>query len=178
MLNKPEHNRLITPQELAELEQSAKTEIAKSATSNKSTTFIAVLKMPILWKLSLIWFLFDITFWGFTTWLPSYLLEVRQLSLAKTGIWAAVPFLFGALGTLTGGYIADKLKKQLKIIYCLMAIFSGLFLFFMFHVNDIEAAIILQCISAFFMFIAFAIFLGNANAPYSPGNYGPSFKYC
>lgn len=159
VLNNPEHNRLISPQELAELERDAQREAAKSS-ANKTLSFVEVLKMPILWKLSLIWFLFDITFWGFTTWLPSYLLEVRQLSLAKTGIWAAVPFLFGALGTLTGGYLADKFEKQLKLIYCLTSIVSGIFLFFMFHVNSIETAITFQCISAFFMFIAFAIFWG------------------
>ena len=110
--NHPNENKLIDANELQELAINNENVII----TNSSYSLINVLKMPILWKLSLIWFLFDITFWGFTTWLPSYLLEARGLSLSKTGILAAIPFLFGALGTLVGGYFADKFAQKLKYV--------------------------------------------------------------
>ena len=154
--NHPNENKLIDANELQELAINNENVII----TNSSYSLINVLKMPILWKLSLIWFLFDITFWGFTTWLPSYLLEARGLSLSKTGILAAIPFLFGALGTLIGGYFADKFAQKLKYVYGLAAFISGIFLFFMFQVENLQAAIVFQCISALFMFIAFAIFWG------------------
>lgn len=158
--NEPNANKLISIEELKELEDDKKNNIIKSMSNSETLSFVDVLKKPILWKLSLVWFLFDITFWGFTTWLPSYLLEVRLLSLSKTGIWAAIPFLFGALGTLTGGYFSDKFQNKLNFFYGISAIISGLFLFLMFRVESIEAAILFQCISSFFMFVSFAIFWG------------------
>lgn len=161
--NHPAENPLIKPEELYELQEyndNFNTPDNNANLLNNSQSLTDVLKMPLLWKLSLIWFLFDITFWGFTTWLPSYLLEARGLSLSKTGIWAAMPFLFGAVGTLIGGYLADKFVQRLKIIYGVTAILSASFLFFMFNVENLNAAIAFQCISALFMFIAFAIFWG------------------
>ena len=158
--NHPAENRLISADELHLLEADQQNDKKNIEMQTRSFSLLAVLKMPILWKLSLIWFLFDITFWGFTTWLPSYLLEARGLSLSKTGIWAAIPFLFGALGTLVGGYFADKFQQQLKYLYGITALLSGAFLFLMYQVENLNAAIVFQCISALFMFIAFAIFWG------------------
>lgn len=158
--NDPAENKIISADELQELVDDRNNDEKNIIFQDKPFSLVEVLKIPVLWKLSLVWFLFDITFWGFTTWLPSYLLEARNLSLSKTGIWAAIPFLFGALGTLTGGYFADKFEKQLKYVYGLTAIISGAFLFLMFQVEDLSAAITFQCISAFFMFVAFAIFWG------------------
>ncbi len=153
--NHPNENKLIDANELQELAINNENAII----TNSSYSLINVLKMPILWKLSLIWFLFDITFWGFTTWLPSYLLEARGLSLSKTGILAAIPFLFGALGTLIGGYFADKFAQKLKYVYGLAAFISGIFLFFMFQVENLQAAIVFQCVSALFMFIAWGMLM-------------------
>lgn len=158
--NNPIENQLIQVEELRELEENQQNDDKNMDFKDKALSLVDVLKMPILWKLSLVWFLFDITFWGFTTWLPSYLLEARGLTLSKTGIWAAVPFLFGALGTLVGGYLTDKLEQRLNFIYGITSMISGVFLFFMFQVENLEAAIAFQCISAFFMFAAFAIFWG------------------
>lgn len=61
---------------------------------------------------------------------------------------------------MIGGYLADKFVQRLKIIYGVTAILSASFLFLMFNVENLDAAIAFQCISALFMFIAFAIFWG------------------
>jgi sugar phosphate permease len=77
----PKDHPAITQQDLVEL-------AADDRGSLQDTSAIAfkdVLKMPVLWQMAGIWFLFDITFWGFSTWLPSYLITVREFSLAKTG---------------------------------------------------------------------------------------------
>ena len=47
--------------------------------------------------------------WLFLTWLPSYLSDERGLTLAKVGWIAAMPYIFGTLGQLGSGVIADKL---------------------------------------------------------------------
>jgi MFS family permease len=44
--------------------------------------------------------------------LPAYLQEQRHLSLAKSGLVAALPFLAGAVGMLTSGALSDWLAKR------------------------------------------------------------------
>jgi len=47
--------------------------------------------------------------WIFLSWLPPYLEKTFHLSIAKTGLLAAIPPLFGYLGALSAGLIADSL---------------------------------------------------------------------
>jgi MFS transporter, ACS family, D-galactonate transporter len=41
------------------------------------------------------------------TWLPSYLVEVRHLSLAAMGIWGSIPYLAAAAAALLCGWLSD-----------------------------------------------------------------------
>ncbi len=41
------------------------------------------------------------------TWLPSYLVEVRHLSLAAMGIWGSIPYLAAAAAALVCGWLSD-----------------------------------------------------------------------
>jgi MFS family permease len=52
------------------------------------------------------------TVWLYLAWLPGYLQEQRHLSLARTGVVAAVPFLAGALGMWTSGIVSDLLAHK------------------------------------------------------------------
>lgn len=52
------------------------------------------------------------TAWLYLAWLPGYLQAAHHLSLAKTGWFAAVPFLMGSVGMLVSGAVADKLVRD------------------------------------------------------------------
>ncbi|NDL65889.1 MFS transporter [Acerihabitans arboris] len=52
------------------------------------------------------------TGWLYLSWLPGYLQAERGLSLANTGWVAAIPFLFGSIGMLVNGMVADRLAKK------------------------------------------------------------------
>ena len=45
--------------------------------------------------------------WVYISWLPGYLELERHLSIKQTGLAASIPFLFGILGSLSGGLISD-----------------------------------------------------------------------
>ena len=78
----------------------------------------------------LIWFLFDITFWGFTSWLPSYLMKVRGFTIMQTGVAGSLPFLAGAVGTLIGGYISDRIELHYnKWVFVPNALIAAVFLY-------------------------------------------------
>ncbi len=45
-------------------------------------------------------------------WLPEYLYRERGLSLASIGMFAWIPFLFGDVGSIGGGWLAGKLIRR------------------------------------------------------------------
>ncbi|AKL13800.1 TPA: MFS transporter [Kluyvera intermedia] len=52
------------------------------------------------------------TAWLYLAWLPGYLQTSYNLDLKSTGMMTAIPFLFGAAGMLTNGYITDWLVRR------------------------------------------------------------------
>ena len=51
-------------------------------------------------------------FWLYFTWLPTYLIEEKHLSLKSAGWATAIPFIAGVVAVLIGGYISDILIKR------------------------------------------------------------------
>jgi MFS family permease len=62
-----------------------------------------------LWGLSLAHVGYGYYFYLMVTWLPTYLVQSRHLSLATAGAYALVPYLTYTLGEPIGGWIADRL---------------------------------------------------------------------
>ncbi|HEY1886979.1 MAG TPA: MFS transporter, partial [Roseiarcus sp.] len=50
--------------------------------------------------------------WIYTAWLPGYLELERHMSVKFTGFAAAIPFVWGVVGGLFGGYLADILVRR------------------------------------------------------------------
>jgi len=50
--------------------------------------------------------------WLFIAWLPGYLEIQRHMSIPKTGFVASVPFLFGLIGSLVFGWLADRQTRR------------------------------------------------------------------
>jgi MFS family permease len=49
--------------------------------------------------------------WLYAAWLPGYLEIQRDMTIAHTGIVAAIPYVFGFLGSLFGGWVCDRLVR-------------------------------------------------------------------
>lgn len=154
----PADHPSMTKEELAEL--AVNPDGPNTNAGAAGITFKEFVKKPILWQMVLIWFLFDITFWGFVSWLPSYLMKVREFSLLKTGIVGSIPFFVGTVGTLLGGYLSDRIKGQRKWMFIPNALIAGVFLYLTYSVPSANMAIIYQSVSSFFMFMAMAAFWG------------------
>jgi sugar phosphate permease len=50
--------------------------------------------------------------WIYTAWLPGYLEIERHMSVKFTGVAAAIPFAWGVVGGVCGGFIADFLVRR------------------------------------------------------------------
>ena len=52
------------------------------------------------------------TLWLYTGWLPYYLEHERHMSIARVGIVAAIPYFFGCVGAIVGGWLCDFLTRR------------------------------------------------------------------
>lgn len=68
----------------------------------------AVLRSTSVWKFAGLFCAVNMVGYGLITWVPSYLLEARGVSLALAGVASAIPFLVQTLGTLLGGWLFDR----------------------------------------------------------------------
>jgi sugar phosphate permease len=50
--------------------------------------------------------------WLYTGWLPYYLEHERHMSVARVGVVAAIPYFFGCVGAVVGGWLCDFLTRR------------------------------------------------------------------
>jgi sugar phosphate permease len=134
-----------------------------AAVPGKKVTMSELMKMPILWQMVLIWFCYDITYWGFVSWLPSYLMKARNISLQALGFYGSLPFFIGTVGLVLGGIFSDKLKARglhRKWLFIPTAAVAAVFLYFTFMAETIDGCLAAQCVASFFLFLAFGAFWG------------------
>jgi MFS family permease len=64
-----------------------------------------------LFGICLGFFCFDYYWYLLVTWLPDYLVNVRNLTILRAGIYSSLPFLVFGLSQPIGGWIADHLVR-------------------------------------------------------------------
>lgn len=148
----PSESKLISPEELKVIQD----ESDEKQKETKKLSLKDVIKLPVVWKIFFMWFTFDITFWGFSSWIPSYLVKARGFDLVKMGINASLPFLAGTVGLIIGGYVSDKYfvgkRRNLIIGAELLAAIS---LYLTYSTAAEGLAMVSLTLSGFFICIAF-----------------------
>ena len=74
--------------------------------------FVSFLHNRDLLGVLLGFFCFDYFWYFLITWLPSYLVNVRHLTILKAGIYASLPYLVFGVCQPLGGWIADHLIRR------------------------------------------------------------------
>ncbi|MBF4694534.1 MFS transporter [Fusibacter ferrireducens] len=125
----------------------------------QSLAFRQILKVPFVWSMCVVGFCVSLITWGINSWVPTYLVQVRHLSLMTAGKWQMMPAVLGLLAMLASGIIADKLKtntvKQLAMVMSILTAFS---VFMMYRVSSLTLFFIFEgitiaCVTAIFVII-------------------------
>jgi sugar phosphate permease len=120
---------------------------------------MAIMREPNIVKFFLVLFAFDIAFWGFTAWLPTYLVKTRGFSMMEMGVVASLPFFSGTIGSIAGGWVSDRYFGHDRRVPILMAeITSALLLYMTFTAHSIAMLIIAQTLAGFFLMSFFSAF--------------------
>jgi nitrate/nitrite transporter NarK len=84
---------------------------AKAASSDLASVACSLLNRNLL-GICLGFFCFDYYWYVLVTWLPDYLVTVRQLSIVKAGFYASLAFFTFGIAEPIGGWIADSLIRR------------------------------------------------------------------
>lgn len=154
--DKPSDSRLVSPKELAEIEQNSAVD---GQNSESKLGLFAILRKPDVLKYFFILLTFNIAFWGFTAWLPTYLVKARGFSMAQMGAAAALPFVVGATGVILGGGISDRFfsrhRRRPIIITQLM---SAFLLYLTYTATSATALVISETLAGLFLNVFYSAF--------------------
>lgn len=79
--------------------------------------FLRCFGQPRFWVFGIQYFLLVLIQSFYTTWLPTYLMRARGLSLKAMGMYASLPWIAVFLAVFVAGYICDRILKRTGSIY-------------------------------------------------------------
>ncbi|MCG7381673.1 MFS transporter [Paenibacillus sp. ACRRY] len=121
-----------------------------------------LLRTPMIWSLMIASFGYGFISWGTSSWMPTYLVNERGLSLSSLGILQMIPAVSGILFFLIAGAVMDKVKSgQEKWFGAFSGVALAVTVYLMFHAASITGVIIYQSImpvfSAFLSVIIYSL---------------------
>jgi MFS transporter, ACS family, hexuronate transporter len=115
--DEPRDNRRVNAAELAEIEAGTQSADQPDPGADdvpaaaKPSMWQAILKPAIL-ATAVSLFCYNYVLFFFLTWFPSYLVDAQGVSLQDMAFVTVLPWLVGAIGYVSGGYIIDAVFKR------------------------------------------------------------------
>ena len=92
------------------------------------TSFREALGHPALWVIALAYFSFNIGYWGYLGWMPSYLVLEHHFDVKSMGLLSGIPYVFAFFGMLIFGWLGSgplyRYRPHLVASSCLLAAIS------------------------------------------------------
>ena len=102
---------------------------------------------------------FNIAFWGFIGWMPSYLNTSRHIALAQLGFVASTPYLWGFAGTIVVGWLGSTLfARHRPALVGVGYLLAGASLYLAFSADTVGQSITGLSCAAFFLYGGFGPF--------------------
>ncbi len=147
--NPSEHPR-ITPEEVAYIAAGQ----AHETTEVPPGAFTACLGSVQFWAVGLQYFFLVMIQSFYTTWLPTYLVTERHMSLAAMGIFASLPWVAMFCSVFATGWVADEILRRTGSIWTARVpaaivgfVISGIALIVASRSPDLVSMMVLLCIS-------------------------------
>jgi sugar phosphate permease len=111
------------------------------------------------WLVFAAYLCFNVAFWGFIGWMPSYLNATRHIALAQLGIVAALPYFCGFLGTILCGWLGSKVfVRHRAALVATVYLLAGVSLYVAFSAQTVGQSLAGLSFAAFFLYGGFGPF--------------------
>ncbi|WP_420949891.1 MFS transporter [Alicyclobacillus tolerans] len=126
-------------------------------------TWSDVLAYPMIWLAFFAYLFFNIAFWGFLGWMPSYLSQARHITLSALGVDASLPYWFGFLGLVILGFLGNKLLYRFRAtMIAISYLIAGVSLYIAYTTGTVDGSVVGLCAAAFFLYGGFGPIWGVA----------------
>lgn len=109
-------------------------------------------KQPRVLLLAAATFCWNVPYWGFSSWMPTYLVQARHLDLKSAGFIAGVPYLFAFAGMIVGGWLGSRFHSYCTRIVTSAFAVAGGFLIFAYRADTVLLAVVGLSGAAFCLF--------------------------
>ena len=99
--------------------------------------------------------------YGLVVWFfASFQMGLLDGTIMDLTVTEGLRYFVACIPMALGGWLSDRMAGKRKWLYIPNAVIAGGFLYLMYSVSSVDMAIIYQCTSSFFMFLAMAAFWG------------------
>jgi MFS family permease len=113
---------------------------------NKTLTKVPlkeVLRISIIWKMTIMEFSIGVFMWGMNSWMPSYWVKVRHLDMVTMGKLSSIPWIIAFVCMNFSGWILDKLLAgRERVFLCITFAITGIFTYLMYNADTISLALL------------------------------------
>lgn len=119
-----------------------------------------VIKVPMIWGMFVSGFCVSMITWGINSWIPTVLVEIRNIDLIQAGKYQVLPLISGVIAMLLCGVVIDKMQTDtIRILGIVLAGITAVSIYFMYTspilvLFFIFEAIAVACITAMFVIIS------------------------
>lgn len=85
-----------------------------AAPAAPGTEWKRILRDPALWVISVAYLCFNIAYWGYLGWMPTYLSTAHGINVKQMGMLGGIPYLFAILGLLLSGWLATTVLYRFR----------------------------------------------------------------
>ncbi|MFS2223114.1 MFS transporter [Pantoea sp. B65] len=113
---------------------------------------LEIIARPLTWQVAACYFFTNIVFWGLQSWLPSYWVKVKGMSMVSMGAWSVLPPTLGFISFLACGWLLDRFfTGREKYLIAIGSGVSALFIWLMFNASSILLAFAWLSLSNIFL---------------------------
>ena len=147
-----------------------------AGSATRHTPFVELLRQPSVWLIALAYMFFNVGYYGYVGWMPSYLAAAHGIDLKAVGLIGGIPFIFGIVGLLVLGWVAGAWLYAVRVqFWAATYVLTGGFLFLAYQSSSLAWAIAGLSGAAFFLFGSLAVFAG-VMIDYAPADSRASFS--
>lgn len=154
--NRPAESPHVSQAELDEIEDGLDDEPTDTSAASRLRS---ILSDRAIVGYFLVLFMFDVGYWGITTWLPTYLVTARGFTLVEMGLASALPSITGIVASLLGGWVSDRyFENNRKLPILASQLISALLLYLSFATTSATMVVVYHALAGFtlnFFFTAF-----------------------
>jgi sugar phosphate permease len=137
----------------------------------KHRSYVAVIVVDVVMQ---------IAFWGTLVWIPLYLSDTFGFKLAKMGMWSALYFAAGAIGSFASSYFSDRLfrnNRKVMILVCFIGLIPLILMLASLKTADPLLLAVALCGMGFFANMAWGPFLAVPAEIFTPEVYGKAMGF-